>query len=158
MSQYHIFSSGHWGHLLGSYGVLGTHFPHFPIIRVGGQTLPDPSPHCIFRSVPLTHSFLVVPTCPIPLLRRDLLANVGAFPSHLIPKVASSPSCPSSGHPAYWVPTCHFLCQPPRWTPKSAANSISLLSSSYRTQPSNYRRSVPSFPPVSQGSLLSPTS
>ena len=72
--------------------VLGTHFlSHFPFVEVGGQSyLPHQTPplNCIFRGVPLTHSFLVVPTCPVPLLRRDILAKLGdsisfAFPIRL---------------------------------------------------------------------------
>lgn len=45
--------------------------PCFPIFRVGRQPYqPCQTPpfSCIFRGVSLTHSFLVVPTCPIHLL------------------------------------------------------------------------------------------
>lgn len=51
------------------------------IVGVGGQPYQaqqTPPLNCIFKGIPLTHSFLVIPTCPIPLLGRDLLAKVGA--------------------------------------------------------------------------------
>jgi hypothetical protein len=49
---------------------------HFSIVRVGGQPyLPHETPPLsyIFMGVPLTHSFLVVPTWHVTLLGRDLL-------------------------------------------------------------------------------------
>ena len=33
---------------------------------------------CMFEDYPITHSFLVIPSCPIPLLGRDLLSKLGA--------------------------------------------------------------------------------
>lgn len=61
---------------------------------------------CISRVVLLSHSFLVIPTCPVPLLGRDLQAKVGTSisfapqPHSPDPKPASSPSPPS--HLTYW--------------------------------------------------------
>lgn len=70
-----------------------------PIVGVGGQPyLPQQTPplNCIFRGIPLTHTFLVVPSCPVPLMGRDLLAKVGAsisFAPHmcLIPDAPAAP-------------------------------------------------------------------
>ena len=69
----------------------------FSIIGIREQTYHQTPPlSCIFRGVPLTHSSLLVPTCPVPLLGRDLLTEWGASISfaaliHLNP---SSPTVP----------------------------------------------------------------
>lgn len=65
-----------------------------PIFMVGGQSyFPHQTPplSCIY------HSFWVVPMCPLPLLRRDLLAKLGASlsfapPLEPKPKLTHSPS------------------------------------------------------------------
>ena len=99
----HLRPLGNWGHLLGpdSFGDplhlgMGPRVSEveFSIVRVGGQPyLPHQTPplSCIFRGVPLTHSFLVVPTCPVPLLGRDLLARLGASIS-FAPLICLNPS------------------------------------------------------------------
>ena len=69
----------------------------FLIIEVGGQpNLPHQTPplSCIFRGIFLTHFFLVVPTCPVPLLGRDLLARLGASIS-FVPPIHLNPSLPA---------------------------------------------------------------
>ena len=69
----------------------------FPIVGVGGQPyFPHQTPplSCIFRGVPLTHSFLIVPTCPVCLLGRDLLARLGASIS-FAPPICLNPSSPA---------------------------------------------------------------
>lgn len=51
------------------------------IVRVGKQSYQvhqTPPLSCIFRDIPFTHYFLVVPTCPVPLLGRDHLIKIGA--------------------------------------------------------------------------------
>jgi hypothetical protein len=53
-------------------------------------------PRGIFRVVLLTHSLLVALTCPVPLMRRDLLARLGASisfapPIHLNPRSSAVP-------------------------------------------------------------------
>ena len=115
----------------------------FPIVGVGGQLY---FPHQTttlshnFRGEPLTHSFLVVTTCSVPLLGRDLLAMLVASisfapPIHLN---LSSPAIPlllllasqptntlmlfslsaSQVDPQYWdiqnpsVAKHHYCCHP----------------------------------------------
>lgn len=73
-----------------------TFLSHFPVVGIGGHLyLPHhtPSLSCIFRGVPLTHSCLVVVTCPVPLLERDLLAKLGAF-------ISFAPICLNPSSPA----------------------------------------------------------
>ena len=69
----HLLPLGHWGHLLSPDGVLGTHLSFlFPCFHGRRTSLPS-SPNlttCIFRGVPPTHSFLVVPMCPVPYWDR----------------------------------------------------------------------------------------
>ena len=70
---------------------------HFSIVGVGGQSYfpyQIPPLSCIFRGVPLTHSFLVVPTCPVPLLERDLLSRLGASIFFASP-ICLNPSSPA---------------------------------------------------------------
>lgn len=77
----------------------------FPIVVVGGQhylTHQTPPHNCIFKGIPLTHSFLVMPTYPVPLMGRDYFNWSGSFyfvcSSHSPhPRLASSssPSPPS---------------------------------------------------------------
>lgn len=76
--------------MLGPEGVLRTHLPFLSLYIVGGGGQPyllhqTPPLNCIFRGIPLTHSFLVVPTCPVPLQGRNLLAKVGASTSFALP-------------------------------------------------------------------------
>lgn len=69
-----------------------------PIVGVGGQPyLPHQTPplNCIFRGIALTHTFLVVPSCPGPLMGRDLLAKVGASIS-FAPHVCLIPDAPAA--------------------------------------------------------------
>lgn len=58
--------------------------PSFPL-----QTGPLP---CHIEGLPFTHSFLVIPSCPVPLLGRDVLFHLGASLQlvRLDPKVPSS--------------------------------------------------------------------
>ena len=71
---------------------------HFSTIGIGGQPyLPHQTPplSCIFRGIPFTHTFLVVLTCPVPLLGRGLLAKLGASPS-FAPPISLNPSLPAA--------------------------------------------------------------
>lgn len=85
----------------------------FSIVEAGGQPY---QPHQtqllnrIFRGIPLSHSFLVVPTCPVPLHGRDLLAKVETSisfvpPNSPDPRLTSSPSLPPPVHELYSGPT-----------------------------------------------------
>ena len=52
----------------------------------GTPSIPYQTPPlmCSYNSTPFTHSFLVIPTCPVPLLGRDILSKLKAvitFPS-----------------------------------------------------------------------------
>ena len=93
----------------------------FPIVRVGGQPyLPQQTPplNCVFRGIYLTHSFLVMPTCLVPLMGRDFLAKVGASISfapsiHLTPDLPTAPlllllaSQPPSSNVSFPLPASH---------------------------------------------------
>ena len=66
----HLLPLGHWGHLLSPDSFGDPLNPSsLPLVGVGGQpyllhqTLPL---SYIFMGVPLTHSFLLVLTCPVP--------------------------------------------------------------------------------------------
>lgn len=91
----HLLPLGHWDHLLSPNGVLGTCFSlPFPYSWGREQPyLPHQTPpfSYIFGGVPLTHSFLVVPTCPVPLLGRDLLAKLGV--SNLLHPFSQTQTC-----------------------------------------------------------------
>lgn len=68
----YLLPPGYQAHSLSLIKFWGPTSPsHFPIVRAGGQPYQlhqTPPLNYIFRGVPLTHSFLVVATCPIPLL------------------------------------------------------------------------------------------
>lgn len=46
----------------------------------GTPSIPYQTPPlmCSYNSTPFTHSFLVIPTCPVPLLGRDILSKLKA--------------------------------------------------------------------------------
>jgi len=58
------------------------------------QPYQSPRLSCIFRGIPYTHSFPVVPTCLVPLLRRDLKAKVGTS-IFFIPPIGLTPDSPA---------------------------------------------------------------
>ena len=139
----HLLLLGHWDTYL---VVLGTHFlSHFPFVEVGGQSyLPHQTPplNCIFRCVLLTYSFLVVLTCPVPLLRRDILAKLGASISFAFPIRLNSTSTavtlllflasqPNSTNMLVPLPASHVDSKV--WDIPLLLNIILLLSSSYWT-------------------------
>ena len=125
----------------------------FSVVRVGGQSyFPHQTPplSCIFRGVPLTHSFLVVPTCPVPLLGRDLLARLGASISFApCPPICLNPSSPAvllfllqASQPINTTMLFPLPASGTRSIPKSGTsrtplllNTILLLSSNYLTLP-----------------------
>jgi hypothetical protein len=107
------------GHLPGPNGVLGTHVSSSPSVRIRGQPYQPyqiPLLSCIFNNHP-THSFLLVATCPVPLLGRDCFVKMGAcvsfaLPGHLAP---GSPAIPLLQITQLDIP---FPCQPPWCIPK----------------------------------------
>ena len=59
----------------------------------GNPSTPRATPPltCSLDGFPFSHSFLVIPSCPVPLLGRDILQKLGAT-IHLSPSPPSSPS------------------------------------------------------------------
>ena len=155
----YLLPLGHWGHLvlMGFWGP--TSLSCLPIARVKGQPyFPDQTPplSCIFRGVPLTHSFLVVPTYLVPLLGRDLLAKLGASIS-FAPSIhlnTSSPAVPlllllasQPTNTTMLFPLLDSLVDPQVWdvTKHHSPVVIQLLDSTSYTTQTQYPISVQSL-------------
>lgn len=72
----HLLPLGHRYHILSPEGILGTQFSFLSHCCLGrgtaSPTSSNPTTQMHFQGIPLTHSFLVIATCPVFLLGRVL--------------------------------------------------------------------------------------
>jgi hypothetical protein len=96
----------------------------------------DGSPFCPYKTLPLPcsaggipHSFLIIPSCPAPLLGRDILTKLGA--SKTIPP---HPPEPLASHSLLLASASHLAPPPPGSAPPTLPLPVNPLSGTPQSQ------------------------